>query len=549
VIGSYLRSFAGGDISDVASFQLDSVTGDDPKAAKLARVLAFYAERLPADERELLARISVFSRGVALELLSALVEAGGEVAGRLVGAKPRLIKLLESLRERGLVFKYTSNATITWTAHPFLREKFRQLLECPAVKVFDVVAQSLSVGLETRPVTGPSDPRVLDQYERLIEAMRFAGREQEAFDLYWYGMGRGNLWTLGEYERGYRTVLAFSSTGQPEDLGLTLALQKRWLLANALSVYALHLGRLREAALLRQACAKWGNTLGEDGFSEIHIRNSTNLSFLSGRLTEIGSSKAGAETSNELRPLAATFALHAIVAHAIGDIAYAREYFMYAKIRTGGRSLNSVDASFYARHLLDLGDPHSARRCCDEWFSGMLFYDERGAVVVHAVLARIDLAEGTDPTANLYEVRAWTARTGEMQLIIETHLLMALQFFSTGDLQSALAEAENGLLQAISCGYGLLRIELLVALSRIRLAWPDPPRAIQAARQALDLTTDPDCLYAWGEADAAQVWGEAYLANGEPDLARRAFNRALEVRHRIEHPKTAETEQWLARVV
>ena len=42
--------------------------------------------------------------------------------------------------------------------------------------------------------------------------------------------------------------------------------------------------------------------------------------------------------------------------------------------------------------------------------------------------------------------------------------------------------------------------------------------------------------------------GEAYLANHEPTLARRAFDRALALRRRIEHPGVTETEQWLARV-
>jgi hypothetical protein len=37
VIGSYLRSFAHGHIEEVKRFDLDAVTGDDPKAAKLAR--------------------------------------------------------------------------------------------------------------------------------------------------------------------------------------------------------------------------------------------------------------------------------------------------------------------------------------------------------------------------------------------------------------------------------------------------------------------------------------------------------------------------------
>jgi hypothetical protein len=70
----------------------------------------------------------------------------------------------------------------------------------------------------------------------------------------------------------------------------------------------------------------------------------------------------------------------------------------------------------------------------------------------------------------------------------------------------------------------------------------------RTAPEALDLTTHPDCQSAWGEADAAHIWGEAYFANHEPELARRAFTQALAVRRRIEHPRVAETKRWLARV-
>ena len=93
---------------------------------------------------------------MTLELLGVLVDAGGEVAGLLLNAKPRLVRLLGSLKARGLVFEYRSDATVTWTAHPFLRERFRELLGCPAEKVFDVVAQSLGAGLEKRPETKPT---------------------------------------------------------------------------------------------------------------------------------------------------------------------------------------------------------------------------------------------------------------------------------------------------------------------------------------------------------------------------------------------------------
>src|SRR6185436_19125062 len=103
----------------------------DPRAAKLARVLAHYAQRLPKEERELLARLSVFPRGVTIDLLGVLVDAGGEVAGLLLNAKPYLVALLGSLRARGLVFQYESGEAVTWSAHPVLRERFRELLGCP----------------------------------------------------------------------------------------------------------------------------------------------------------------------------------------------------------------------------------------------------------------------------------------------------------------------------------------------------------------------------------------------------------------------------------
>jgi hypothetical protein len=111
--------------------------------------------------------------------------AGGEEAGLLLNAKSRLVALLGSLRARGLVFQYRSGDTVIWTAHPFLRERFRELLGCPAERVFDAVVEALGAGLEKRPDVKPTDSTTLDRYERLIEATRLAGREQEAFDLFW----------------------------------------------------------------------------------------------------------------------------------------------------------------------------------------------------------------------------------------------------------------------------------------------------------------------------------------------------------------------------
>jgi hypothetical protein len=112
--------------------------------------------------------------------------------------------------------------------------------------------------------------------------------------------------------------------------------------------------------------------------------------------------------------------------------------------------------------------------------------------------------------------------------------------------EAALREADSGLLHAVSCTYAVHCIDLLIVLSQIHLTWPNPAKVIQAAREALDLATHPDSQYNWGEADAAQVRGEAYFANHGPALAHRAFTQALAVRKRIEHPGVAETEKWLA---
>jgi hypothetical protein len=555
VLGSYLRSFAGGRIEAVKEFDLDAVSGDDPRAAKLARVLAYYAQRLPEKERDLLARLSVFPRGVTIDLIGVLVDAGGEVAGLLLNAKPRLVALLGSLRARGLVFQYQSGEAVTWTAHPFLRERFRELLGCPAEQVFDVVAQALGAGLEKRPDTKPSDQTTLDRYERLIEATRLAGREQEAFDLFWDGLGgyRHFGWVLGEYERGYRILAAFSATGRPEDLGATMELRQRSHLANELALFAEQLGRLTEARAIRRLEDGWSKSLAEPEATSVGLQNSSSVAFALGRLTEArgyaGEAISEADTARSFSQKKYALAYRAIAAHDQGDVAAARADFA-AATELEGESLNALRGSQHARHHLDLGDLAAARAIADHGLAKARGYGWNVDIArFDASLARIALAEGCDPTPHLDGMRAWTSRTGEMDLIIEAHLLAARHLLARGDTQAALGEAETGLLHAVACGYGLLRIELLVALARIRLAWPDPPKAIQAAREALDLAAHPDCGYAWGEADAAQAWGEAFFANSELALAQRAFTRALEVRRRIEHPGASETERWLARTV
>ena len=293
----------------------------------------------------------------------------------------------------------------------------------------------------------------------------------------------------------------------------------------------------------------WKKSVGIPGEIAGGHRNSSWGALERGRLREARGFADAAVTGGEQNSISKSrsIAFCAFAAHALGDIPAARADFTRATELDGRPASNW--GFLYARHHLDLAAFASARTLCKVGFQ--LAFDNGHNHVFpwfHALLARIDLAEGNDPTPHLDEIRAWTSRTGDMHLIIEAHLLAALYLLTSGDPQAALGEAKTGLLHAVACGYGLLRIELLVAMARIRLAWPDPPKAIQVAREALDLAADPECRYAWGEADAAQVWGEAFFANHEPTLAKRAFTRALEVRQRIEHPGVGKTERWLGLV-
>ncbi len=548
VLGSYLRSFAGGRIEAVKEFDLDAVTGDDPRAAKLARVLAYYAQRLPEEERELLdPALRVSPRGDARSARRAgrcRRRRGGTASEREAASR----RVSGSLRARGLVFQYRSDETVTWTAHPFLRERFRELLGCPPERVFDVVAQALGAGLEKRPDTKPRDLTTLDRYERLIEATRLAGREQEAFDLYWDGLGgyKHLGWVLGEYERCYRILAAFSATGQPQDLGVTMALVWRPQLANSLALFAKQLGRLAEARAIRRLGEGWIKSQAEPRETSGTLRNSIWLSFAMGSLAE--ARELANEAINEAETAKAettkkNFLAHrATAAHALGDIAAARADFA-AATELEHEPLYSLRGSQHARHYLDLGDLVAAHTLADHGLKTarskagrQLPAIRRIASSSHSPRPRSHAPPRRDPRLDLTDWRHGVHHRGAPP----RGATPARPRRHSGRPR----RGGTGLLHAVTCGYGLLRIELLIALARIRLAWPDPPKAIQAAREALDLAAHPDCGYAWGEAVAAQVWGEAYFANGELALATRVHARPRSA-HTDRASRSAETERWL----
>jgi tetratricopeptide (TPR) repeat protein len=556
VLGSFLAGFGVGDPGFADQLDLRREAGDDPQAARLARILQGYAAHLPAAERDLLVRLSAFPRGVSVTLLGIVVNAGGEVAGALVRCdEADLLRLARRLVGRGLAFAYARGRERIFTAHPFLRDWFRQLLGVGTASVHQAIRTALAPTLEARPAQPPTDTEVLDRYEALIEHTRLAGAEQEAFDLFWYGLGsfRHIGKKLGENTRGARILTAFAASGRPEDVAPALSLGDRLRLLTDWGLHLQQLGQLEQAAHLFTTSELWARHLDSPEVSSTALTNAAEAALLRGRLPKArdlaGEALAQAEVVDNERSRVVSLAYRAAALHALGNVAEARADFDAAEALQR-EPLYSRRGVRQARHRLDCGALDAARRQSEANLVSSQDYGWGDDVArSHALLARVALQQSPEEAAShLDAVRSWTSTSGDMDMAIEGHWIAADLARRRGDLQGARDEALTGLNHAEACGYGLRRIELLVLLARIHLPWPDAHVALQRARDALDLATAPECGYAWGEADAAQLCGEAHLALGEPEQARRRFEQALVVRERIEHPAAAETRAALARL-
>ncbi|VTS00740.1 Uncharacterized protein OS=Chondromyces apiculatus DSM 436 GN=CAP_6818 PE=4 SV=1: NACHT [Gemmata massiliana] len=105
VLGLYLNRFGGGDPNNAPQFDLSTLKSDQ-KGARLTRVLESYADKLPPGERDLLARLSLFPRGVTVEYLRFIIGAGHHVAGALSDYGPvQLLGMLGDLHDLGLAFR------------------------------------------------------------------------------------------------------------------------------------------------------------------------------------------------------------------------------------------------------------------------------------------------------------------------------------------------------------------------------------------------------------------------------------------------------------
>lgn len=553
VLGSYLHHYCEGDPACAAEFDLDDIAPDEPQAARLNRILAGYAKSLPEAERDLLIRLSVFPNGVAVDVLGYIIDAGGDIAGALVGiGHLKLVRLAERLRQQGLIYTYQRGLTVTYTAHPFLREYFRQLLGVPAEDIHEVVRSQLAVGLEARPTTKPRDPEMLDRYEALIEHSIWAGHFKEAYDLFCNVMGGGGddfhlYHTLGDYGRILRILSLFSENGDPQHLTIEIPVRDRGILLSGWGLAALELGDLGSAECCLSLYVEY-SVEGKDWPElSIALQNQACIAlfrgtFLSAR--ELLNQSLEYADTNHVRRYSHGYLAASL--HALGEISEAHLNFIKAT-EILGKPLFSVDGIYEAEHLFALGDHKKAYERTD---ANLATCEEiplvRDIYLCHALLGLFSLPESIpEARDHLQKVRDWTEQSGHMEGIIKAHILAAEIAYCTGDFHTALDEATLGLNHAEGCGFGQFAIDLHLQLAKIYLAIPEPRTALQHAREALDRSQHPECQYAWGEANGLHLCGLAHSQLGEPELAKKRLIAAIEVRQRIQHPGVEETHRAL----
>jgi hypothetical protein len=555
VLGSYLGNFADGDPSLAPELSIEDLKdSDDPKARRLSRILEQYAKALTPVERDLLARLSLFPRGIKVEFLGWIVQSGGEVAGALIGLRDHhLVKHLERLKALGLVFRYETDRRAAYSAHPFLRDFFRNLLETKPESVHESVRAKLAPSLEARPAK-PNDPAVLDQYELLIEQTMLAGRVQEAFGLYWDGLsGYGNLGSaLGENTRGLRILERFVPRDDFFLIEPHLSFRDRAALVANLGLFAKNQGDLARAREAYNHCRSLASTASDHKNESTNARNLAEVELNAGHFRlALDYSESAASLAAEARDdttVKYSLCYRATAYFALGDTNASAADFLRAR-ELEGLLLYSLRGIWQAESKLVRGDRTGALHqtqinrgfaAMDNWNDDLCRCD--------ALLARLLLSDDAARSAqHLEDARAFANRSGVVELQLRCfHAACELQRH-IGDLPQSITEAEAGILLADTCAFGWFSIDLRLALAETLLAAGDAHKALQNARNALDRSEAPDCQYAWGKADGLHFCGLAHLRLGEHALARQRLTAALELRERLGHGRIDETREALSR--
>jgi tetratricopeptide (TPR) repeat protein len=590
----------------------DADAGVDPRIAaireqkrRFARLAERYAEVLRENDPAALAllqRVCLFRLGVGAATMASIFTGEGkdDVAGRDLarldetGLQAKLALLSEmKLLERDENGRYN--------IHPAVREGFlRTLDEEASRRGHEAAREGLEVLLGDQPGINPSDPATLDLLEEIVHHTLAAGRVEEAWDVLQNRIGgaRNLLWRLGASERGERICRAFAGGRPPEDAPLPDGLPANWLFVNEWALFLKNLGRFNAAARCYERFIE-SVLLREDWVNaSIGNENLTNVLLLAGRLTAASGAAEEAlrlvertddawEWCNSYAYRAHVHALRGDTSNALGNFRDALHWQHEAE-KEPDRPLYSSRGFWHTLLLARLGQNEEATRLTEtnkEIMREKVGSDNYFEPPCNLILA--DLARerhDLDAARQLLDAaHEWAIARDAKEPLCWAALVRARLEPSHEDARRALGD---GLRIARDCGFGIYHIDLLLVRACRALDEGDADAALADVDTALFAgvrppkesglpellaATDPECGYAWGEAEGRHLRGEALLVRaartlgrgdfaparfgelpedvrGLVDEARRELEACRRLREKIQDPKVAATVDVLAQL-
>jgi hypothetical protein len=401
-----------------------------------------------------------------------------------------LRQVIAALVDRRLVLR---EADGSFSVHPAVRDHFSRLAATQEQGSWHDLIREQLITLVRRPGSRPPEDRVtLDLVEEAIHHAVQAGRGTEAAQLYEQVLGglRHLGWKLGEMARGLRILRSM----QPcPDV---------W----ALAWYQRALGELEEA---------YEHNVLPNFRADVRL--------LQGRLPLV------AAEGDDVRTAAARFLM--------GESCKLPSSLVACAVPR-------------AHLLLYLDRLKDAKRATglDEFYHTVGWEGDRARCqLLQAAVAR-RLGDADNCRSSLETASAWVLHSGSVEHLCLLHLIRARSAGDTGDSECAQRAVSAGLLLARQCGLGLLHIELLCEQAALMLNRADVPAAESAAGEALWRASAADCRFAWGEAAASHLLGQALILQRRPHDARAVLDRTVALRRRIGDPLVAETVRLRATV-
>jgi hypothetical protein len=401
---------------------------------------------------------------------------------------PGLREVLNTLVGRHLVLREGDGS---FSVHPAVRDHFSALAAGSDPTAWHHIIREQLISLVQRPGKQlPEDSASLDLVEEAIYHAQQAGRPRDAAALYEHVLGglRHLGWKLGEMARGLRILRQLSPCPDP------------WALAWFL------------------------RALGE--FAEAFDRNAVpsfraDIRLLQGHLPWV------AGECDSARDEVAAFLMgqaSKLPPAPLGCVIPRQQILVYLD-RPLHHGLESAARGLYH----DLGW-ESERARCQVW-------------AAEACRSKGNLRRCRE---HLAEAAVWILHAGSVEHLCVWQLMRARAARSGGEGEAAQRAAAEGLHLARQCGLGLYHIELLCEQAAICLARADSPAAEQVAGEALERAAATDCRFAWGEAEAGHLLGEALANQQRRREARTVLRKTLRLRRRIGDPRAWQTQELLA---